>query len=529
MRFPAWLVVPGFLMFMPALPAADYVLTIGGGHTAQNNQVSLEKNVLFFGRVLAEQLPDATHTILFADGDDPRRDLQYVDPEVPPPRVDALLARIFNQTQYFAERYRDHEIPQVDGAATRENLSRWFDRASETLVAGDRVILYATAHGGRSEDRKRLRNTTLYLWNDEITVAQLAGELDKLSPEVAVVVVMVQCYAGGFADLIFTDADLKNGPTAHNRCGFYATSPTRVAAGCTPDIDEADYHEYSSSFWAAILGRTRTGASITDADYDADGRVSFAEAHAFVLLDSDTIDVPLKTSEVLLRATSSERPRNRPAVAARSETTDPNPAGSDGEPARQVTALRPIAPLTSRSPVSQLQEAAGPVEKQVIDGLSEQLELAKEDRADEAREVADAIEDERKRLRSRIRRLERDYHDIRKTIETEVLAEWPELAGTWNPAGRRIVAEQPDAVIQLIEAHPDFQAFNRLAAEIVRLEKQRLDLERRWVKCQRLIQTLESVALAHNLPLIAEPHLIARYEQLLAAENATLAPAVPEN
>ena len=36
-------------------------------------------------------------------------------------------------------------------------------------------------------------------------------------------------------------------------------------------------------------------------DYDKDGRTSLAEAHAYVLINSDTIDIPVCTSDVLLR------------------------------------------------------------------------------------------------------------------------------------------------------------------------------------------------------------------------------------
>ncbi|MGC1273408.1 MAG: hypothetical protein WBC44_06840 [Planctomycetaceae bacterium] len=526
MRFPALLAVLGWSVSASAVPAADYVLTIGGGHSPQGNQVSLEKNVRFFSRALEELLPDAKHTILFADGGDPHRDVQYTDPDAPLPRVYELLARVLNQTDHLVERYRNHELPHVDGAASRENIRDWFDHAAETLEGDDRVILYVTAHGGRAADRKRPRNTTLYLWNDEITVDDLSRELDKLPESVPVVVVMVQCYSGGFADLIFNDADVKDRPTAHNRSGFYATTHTRVAAGCTPDIDEADYHEYSSSFWAAILGETRTGEPVEPADYDGDGAVSFAEAHAYVLLTSDTIDIPVTTSDALLRGYSSEHPRTPPVVASRDEPSADTSETDEAAPT-QVTALRPVAPLTASSPVTELVEVAGPVEKKVITGLSEQLGLTRPDRAIEARAAAKKIEDERKELRSRIRRLEREYHHLQEAIETDLLAEWPELAGTWNPDARRLVAETPDDVVGLVESHEHFEEFDRLEAEILQREAEQLDLERRWVKCQRLLQTLETVALAHNLPLAADSELLSRYELLRAAEHATLVPAKP--
>ncbi|HEX6985164.1 MAG TPA: hypothetical protein VF170_07285 [Planctomycetaceae bacterium] len=529
MRLPVSFPAVGLALVAATATATDYVLTVGGGHSPHSNQVSLEKNALFFGRVLAETLPDAEHTVLFADGDDPRRDVQFIDPDAPLPRVYSLLARVFEETDHIAESYRDHEIPAVAGAATVENLRGWIEAVGSKLGSGDRVILYVTAHGGRSEDKKRPRNTTLYLWDDEeVTVEELSAALDELPPQVPVVVVMVQCFSGGFADLVFEGADAKGRPTPHDRCGFFATTHTRVAAGCTPDIDEADYREYSSAFWAALLGRTRTGEPVEPPDHDGDGVVSFGEAHAYVLIESDTIDVPVKTSDAFLRAYSSERPKAPPVIASRDDAGGGRPTAAEtGEPTR-VTALRPVAPLTADAPVASLLDVADPSERAVIVGLSERLGLTRPDRAAEAREAAKRTEDERKRLRGRINRLERDYDDARGEIEAAVLAEWPELAGPWNPEARRLVAEQPEAIVGLIESHPRFEEFDRLEAEIVRLEERRLDLERRWAKCQRLLRTLETVVLAHNLPLTADPDLLSRYVRLRAAESETLASLASE-
>ena len=109
-------------------------------------------------------------------------------------------------------------------------------------------------------------------------MTELTRHLDKVPAEVPVVVVMVQCYSGGFANLIFRQGDPLKGLARANRCGFYATVETRPAAGCTPDINEENYQEYSSYFWAAMLGATRTGQAVSSCDYNEDGVVSFAEA-----------------------------------------------------------------------------------------------------------------------------------------------------------------------------------------------------------------------------------------------------------
>ncbi len=71
---------------------------------------------------------------------------------------------------------------------------------------------------------------------------------------------------------------------------------------CRPDIDNDE--EYSSYFCGALLGQTRTGRPALGADYDSDGRVTLAEAHAYAIIESETIDIPTRGSDALLRQVS---------------------------------------------------------------------------------------------------------------------------------------------------------------------------------------------------------------------------------
>jgi hypothetical protein len=67
--------------------------------------------------------------------------------------------------------------------------------------------------------------------------------------------------------------------------------------GCTPEVDEADYQDYSSSFFAGLSGIDRLGKVVEWADYDKDGRVSYREAHSFAKIDEKASDLPISTSE----------------------------------------------------------------------------------------------------------------------------------------------------------------------------------------------------------------------------------------
>src|SRR5947207_9775951 len=57
------------LLVCASANGADHFLTIGGGGSPHNNQLSLERNVVFFRRVLADcGLAAAPHEVYFACG-----------------------------------------------------------------------------------------------------------------------------------------------------------------------------------------------------------------------------------------------------------------------------------------------------------------------------------------------------------------------------------------------------------------------------------------------------------------------------
>jgi hypothetical protein len=180
--------------------ARDFVLTIGGGYSPLGNQASIERNAIFFGELVARRLPDARHDVLFSDGNSPGRDVQYRAADGSIPRSWSLLAQVFQQEKNWGMRYRSHQVPRVRGAATKDNLATWIRDVATTADAGDRVLIYATAHGGKSENTNDPQDTALILWNSQrLSAKEFSGHLAAIKPGVKVVIVMVQCHAGGFA------------------------------------------------------------------------------------------------------------------------------------------------------------------------------------------------------------------------------------------------------------------------------------------------------------------------------------------
>lgn len=499
-----------FALLSPsAIFAEDHFLVVGGGYNPTGNQVSLEKNVLFFERVLAENYPDdVRYELMFADGAAGERDLQFIDSEKPLPQAHQILARVFRQTKHQSYRYRNHELPKSHQAATKANLEKWFSEQGSQLAPGDRLMIYVTAHGGKSRDKNDASDTRLYLWNQQyMRMKEFATHLDRLHPEVPVVVVMVQCYSGGFGKLIYKQGDPKQGLARGNRCGFFATVQDRVAAGCTPDINEENYREYSSYFWAAISGTTRTGQQIDQPDYNGDGFISYAEAHAYTVLNSTTIDIPTKTSGVLLRSISGFRPNPQKPI---NESAEESPPEVDSIADEFVTADTRFADLVL---------LASPHDRMVLEGLSFELGLTNENRATDARKLISQIAAEKKKIADAQKKKGGELTRIADTLKRHALKHWPELENRFNPRVDEVLSTEAEAFVATMNKHPYMKKLNSLHDELKGFSEQKLDLDKRDAKCMRLIRTLENVALEANLPLAALPHEIEQYLHLREAEQ----------
>jgi hypothetical protein len=341
------------------------------------------------------------------------------------------------------------------------------------------------------------------LWLDgAMTVKEFTALLDRLNRKVRVVLIMVQCHSGGFGGVLFPGGDVGPVLAEQVRAGFFATWSDRLAAGCTADTREDDYKDYTTYFFAALAGHTRAGRPLPPqtADYDHDGRVSLAEAHAYVLLTSDTIDIPLCTSDVLLRQFSKTK---------------------DERVKDLVTASPDFAALLDR---------ATPERRAVLEGLAKQLDLRGDDKVAAARTLAESIDRQRKQLEQPRRggrfsgapnpNRERDL--LRNQIRARVLSRWPELATAYHPAAISALTTQADEIVQAIESHPAFKRWDALVQESDARADKSFDLERRWVKCQRFLYTADTVALEANLEMFAGKLVQTRYQSIRAAENAGL-------
>ncbi|WP_353620823.1 hypothetical protein [Stieleria mannarensis] len=463
--------------------ASDYFLTIGGGYAPAGNQASLENNVLFFQRVLDEQKLDKTHNdVYFADGTSEGSDLQVMDPQSVP-KANRLMAEFFGTQDSLGLSYRNHRVPNVRGSTRPDNIRNWFAEVGTTMASGDRLLLFVTAHGNKSADSEDPYNTTIATWNNSsIKMREFVDLLDGLPVGVKVVAIMVQCHSGGFAKLIYNGGDPDQGLSPQQRCAFFATVHDRPAAGCTPEVDESSYVEYSTYFWAALSGRSRTGDPIPLPDYNDDGVVSFDEAHAYTILTADTIDLPIKTSGEFLSQYSKF---------------------GDGD----------AKLLSNEEPYDVVLGLATTTQRVILEGLSEQLNLKGNDRLVDA---WNALRDGRRRGRSRRRNQGPSSESLRRKIAGDLKRKWPPLANVANPVSVELMTSRSEEFIAAIENHRDYKRYRELA------DRPKPDPTKRNVKFDRFLRVADNVLLAENLRRLGDAERIAQYEALLAAESGSL-------
>ncbi len=467
--------------------AADFFLTIGGGYAPSGNQASLERNVQFSQRVLREkQIDPKSQSVYFADGDHPGNDLQVMDRKSIP-TANQMMAEFFGSRTDLGLSYRNHQVPDVLGETSLKNIRRWFGSVGPSMRSGDRLFLYVTSHGNESTTRNQPYNTSISLWNSErLDVVELAKLLDSLPQGVSVATVMVQCHAGGFSRLIYNEGNPDRGLSTQQRCGFFATVHDRPAAGCTPDIDESTYVEYSTYFWEAIAGHNRLNQPIESPDYNNDGKVSFDEAHAYTILQSDTIDLPINTSGEFLGIESGFQDDQHPDLLPRDLAYD------------------------------EVLKLATPSDHAILEGLSEQLDLVGPDRLDKAERLKD---ESRSRGRSRNRgRPDDQASQLRRKISTDLKTRWPELANLMNPVSIELVTTRHDDFVHAVEVHPDYAQYREATDSV----SNTLDEREKRVKYERFVRAMENVILRENLVRLGDAETIAHFQRLVEIENGVI-------
>ncbi len=474
--------------------ANDYeVLIMGGGYSPSGNQFSLESNVKYFNRIKGKLgISDQNTEIYFADGPDPARDLQYFDPNQELPLVNRALAEIFNRNKGLNHQYRSNRLV-TNGTSSVKSLDSWLDRKKRNKKAGLNFI-YFTGHGGKGL-KNDATNTSVYLWNSQnLRMKDFAKKLDSMPFAQKTILIMVQCYSGGFAHFMFKDGNHSNGLSLSPRAGFFSTTHDRVAAGCTPDITESDYREYSTKFWAALCGETRMGQAIPKPDYDKNGKTTFAEAHAYVVINSDTIDVPVKTSEIWLRT----------VFSAQVELLQKDQSKENSFLDQVLGKYSWLGKLGQNQKPRKIHETimakAEREDLAVVRSLSLQLGFSQWPNIDEAEEKIQAFKEIRKDWEQNKTKCLASFRKLRDQIKSRIKKAYPELENPYHPNSVEVInGKQTNSFLQKLNFQGQWKRLEAEKKKLNRLEKNRFSSEKMEVKAMRLKRAIEYIYLFNYL------------------------------
>ncbi len=470
------------------------VLIVGGGPSLSYNQVAIESNV----RYVRKLLPKGTvQTTVFADGDANHASVLY-DEDVSKQATGAFLLDLFlrgtDGESDSTSHYRKPNIGKIDGPSKRWEFARQIGKiAQEPETLNRQLLLYFTGHG--SPGKSDYDNNVYDMWGkDEVlSVRDCARHLEKLPADAPVTVVMVQCFSGAFGNLLFEGGDPKGDVISRDFAGFYATVNTRVAAGCTSAVNEAEYHDFTSYFFAGLTGRDRIGRVVTGCDYNHDGRVGMNEAFCYTLVNDDSIDVPVCTSDVFLRR---------------------------------------FVPMSDANvfqiPWTTIVSWADPAQKEALEGLSSRLRLSGDDRLKTAYDRVFPGGNGNARdpqWLAHYRQAQTKFDTLLKEGRRTLLSRYPDLRSSTSPA---YAQARKDATARLEREVADGKWKELLAANNA-VEKADEEGETQNIaesKMLRFVRLGKSVVLAHELQQSRTAPIKARFQKLIEAEGRTLLPPV---
>ena len=492
---------------------SSHVLVLGGGYSPSGNQVSLESNVKYFRKIRNKiGLGKASMHTYFADGQEKGRDLQFYDPDFAVPQVNLILAELFGKTKGISNQYRSNQL-LPDGTASIPNLDKWLNQRKKSDLI-QKNIIYFTGHGGKG-DSKNPHNTTAYLWsNSRLKVNEFVKRLDELPLKQATILIMVQCYSGGFANILFQDGDPKKGVSKHARAGFFSTVQNRVAAGCTPDIREENYQEYSTSFWEALSGQTRTGSTIVKPDYNSDGKTSLIEAHSYVSIHSNTIDIPIKTSDVLLRKYLPDEFKKKEKSKKVTDLIEKYLPKLLEENATEEQSLD--LDTLSKSSLSRI---ANHEQRAVFLGLSKILELKEEIPVLEIKKLQEKLKKEREGIQKEKKKALDQKNKYRDELRKKLLAEHPEISNPYHPMTTQILSINKQKVLDIVQQNNTWEKLLQQKKKYEKYESERFAIEKKEVKTMRLRRCIENIVLSKILEREGTVEEIKNYTRLLTLER----------
>jgi hypothetical protein len=416
-------------------------IAVGGGTSPVNNQISLEADL----DLAATTLHSPYGRLLYAGG----AETQAVQVIGDPPQEDVRteLAMILSPNIPRNVRYQKTQLTS-SSPATLEIFKQTLNSALQDK-RGTPLMLFAAMHGDKGE--KRGENVVGFWGGDTLSVQELGEMLDRSTRPVRMV--FTSCYSGGFADVVFAGANAERGAPVNLRCGFFATRWNRESTGCDPNPERRAQQGYSVHFWHAVRGITRDEALIPEPeiDFDHNGKISLLEAHDYVRIHANTIDIPTTTSVRWLQKTAPKE----------------GPQGAFDWPEEQaviekLSRMLAVNPNSARAKLNVMRLAID-----VFNGKRDRLLV---------KEVA-----------------------LLNKLSAQILSRWPLLEDPWHLGFDKILARNQEAIAFFLNTSTDYAELTKLNEAINKLEVEEEKALLGASPYERLIEALDNKAMAERL------------------------------
>lgn len=422
-----------------SLAARDNLLIVGGGPQPKESQVSIERNIIWIGRLTRDAF--ASRHLLFTAGPDRVKDVVERQADNPKLQDFLPLSRIFGKRHDALSVFRTNRLPRIDAPATSSSVEQNLSSALSDLKPGDSLWFIYNGHGGMQSAAFPSKNT-FRLWNNTTLNAQQFASLLQSRPDgISVRSFMPQCFSGGFATSIALTPEKPSASAIDPlQCGFYSVPSNQESEGCTISVDSGEYRDYSTYFFAALSGKRRDGSPVTVETSD-NGRPTLLDAHRWAYINSASTDIPFSSSEYFLELWQPWYLRWQSVV-----TPDEN-----------NPYFRTALTLAKKVGIDDTQFHR-------LARISDEryLELQREINATRQQLDKTSIAEKTRR----------------KRLLNDFLQHYPEAQFPYNSAWNTLIQKQGNEILDWIRQHPDYAELARLQDGLDRLEQQLLEQER---------------------------------------------------
>ena len=115
---------------------------------------------------------------------------------------------------------------------------------------------------------------------------------------------------------------------------------------------------------------------------------------------------------------------------------------------------------------------------------------------------------------------------VQAEAQEEIRAIYPELVSPYSPAASELTSERAEEFVEQVNQLTSFEALTEARKKLEELENDFFKAEAEQATAERLLQTVEEIVLAANLPKTAPAEVVNRYQKIIELEGQTLLPHI---